>query len=271
MEEAVSGVHDELVMEFTNSGTPDLAAILKTLSSFNTPQTGQSQTPNTSLPPNDSRHDNHSRILASNQPTRNPGHRAPQELAAASSRQASGFGPQSKSSVDPYTITTWPAAIKCVMKTVAQNETVQYRIRRLIATQHEHEKNWWQGRQRLLAKQKARVGNQKKLDEVLRAVGGKVTNQPHEAAPQEDELEIKHYDDKVYKASTEMSKALDSELKALGIPFFAIKQDLIRPSPSDGSSKPEDVNSSTDNCITPEEATVLRQRMLELLQDLCKE
>lgn len=72
-----------------------------------------------------------------------------------------------KGSASPSVITAWPTALKYVMKTVAQNETLQYRIRRLIASQHEHEKTWWQGRQRLLAKQKARAGNQKKLDEVL--------------------------------------------------------------------------------------------------------
>ncbi|KAK2873340.1 hypothetical protein FQN49_002436 [Arthroderma sp. PD_2] len=256
-------------MEFPNNGTPDLAAILKTLSSFNTPQPCQSQTP-----ANDSNPDNTNRTpatITSNQSASGTDRRAPQDLSA-SSRQVPEFGSQGKSSVDPSIITTWPTAIKCVMKTVAQNEGVQYRIRRLIATQHEHEKSWWQARQRLIAKQKARAGNQKKLDEVLRAVGGKVANQPHEAVPQEDELEIKQYDEKVYKASAEMTRALDSELKALGIPFFAIKQELIRsPSSDDSSSKQASINNGTDNCITQEEVALLRLRMLELLQDLCKE
>ncbi|EFE40717.1 conserved hypothetical protein [Trichophyton verrucosum HKI 0517] len=148
------------------------------------------------------------------------------------------------------------------MKTVAQNETVQFRIRRLIASQHEHEKTWWQGRQRLLAKQKARAGNQKKLDEVL---------YEFQQAPEEDELEIKRYDDKVYKASVEMSKALHSELKAMGIPFFAIKEELIQPAPLGPSSKPENTGNSTERCITAEEAKALQLRMLDLLQDLCKE
>ncbi|EZF32295.1 hypothetical protein TMEN_2561 [Trichophyton mentagrophytes] len=248
-------------MEIPDNGTPDLATVLKTLSSFSTPQPGQPQAASNSQP-TDHPH------LQSAHRTHIPTHTS---LTSSSSRQETGPGPLNKSSASPSVITAWPTALKYVMKTVAQNETVQYRIRRLIASQHEHEKTWWQGRQRLLAKQKARAGNQKKLDEVLRAVGGKVTDKPHESAPEEDELEIKRYDDKVYKASVEMSKALHLELKAMGIPFFAIKEELIRPAPPDSSSKPENTDNSTERCITAEEAKALQLRMLDLLQDLCKE
>ncbi|KAM5439243.1 hypothetical protein MferCBS31731_004664 [Microsporum ferrugineum] len=248
-------------MESQSNGTPDLAAVLKTLSSFNTPQPGQPQTNSTSQLASDRRLDNTNRTHTPFQAN----------SVLLLNGQESRSGPQGKGSVDPSTITTWPAAIKYVMKTVAQNETVQYRIRRLIASQHEHERSWWQGRQTLLAKQKARAGNQRKLDEVLRAVGGKVTEQPHEAKPAEDELEIKRYDEKVYKASVEMSKALHSELKALGVPFFATKQELIQPVSSDDNSKLAEVNGSTETCITEEETRQLRLRMLELLQDLCKD
>lgn len=68
-----------------------------------------------------------------------------------------------------------------------------------------------------------------------------------------------------------MSKALHLELKAMGIPFFAIKEELIRPAPPDSSSKPENTDNSTERCITAEEAKALQLRMLDLLQDLCKE
>ncbi|EGD84380.1 hypothetical protein H112_08085 [Trichophyton rubrum D6] len=248
-------------MDIPDNGTPDLATVLKTLSSFSTPQPGQPQTAS-NLQPRDHPH------IQSAHRIHTPTHTS---LISSSSRQETGSVPSNKSSASPSVITAWPTALKYVMKTVAQNETVQYRIRRLIASQHEHEKTWWQGRQRLLAKQKARAGNQKKLDEVLRAVGGKVTDKPHESAPEEHELEIKRYDDKVYKASVEMSKALHLELKAMGIPFFAIKEELIRPASPDSGSKPENIDNSTERCITAEEAKALQLRMLDLLQDLCKE
>ena len=70
---------------------------------------------------------------------------------------------------DPSTITAWPDALKCVMKTVAQNEALQSKIRRLVRTQHDHERQWWDGRKALLAKQEARAEKKRKLDEVLYA------------------------------------------------------------------------------------------------------
>ncbi|OJJ36828.1 hypothetical protein ASPWEDRAFT_38477 [Aspergillus wentii DTO 134E9] len=69
--------------------------------------------------------------------------------------------------IDPSTITAWPAALRYVMRTVSQSEEIQRRIRRLIQSQHDHEKQWWQGREALLKKQSARVEKKKELDEVL--------------------------------------------------------------------------------------------------------
>jgi hypothetical protein len=68
---------------------------------------------------------------------------------------------------DPSTITTWSAALKHVMRAVSQNEALQARLRRLIRSQHEHERQWWKGREALIAKQKARVEKKRQLDEVL--------------------------------------------------------------------------------------------------------
>lgn len=68
---------------------------------------------------------------------------------------------------DPSTITTWPAALKHVMRAVSQNEALQARIRRLIRSQHEHERQWWKGREALIAKQRARGEKKRQLDEVL--------------------------------------------------------------------------------------------------------
>lgn len=69
--------------------------------------------------------------------------------------------------VDISSITTWPAALRHVMRTVAQNETTQQRIRFLIQRQHDHEKQWWRGRVALVEKQRARADKKKELDQVL--------------------------------------------------------------------------------------------------------
>lgn len=68
---------------------------------------------------------------------------------------------------DPSTIITWPSALRHVMRTVAQNEALQRRIRRLMQSQHDHEKQWWQGREALCRKQMARGEKKRELDEVL--------------------------------------------------------------------------------------------------------
>lgn len=68
---------------------------------------------------------------------------------------------------DTSTITTWPTALRYVMRTVAQNEEIQRRLRWLIQRQHDHEKQWWQGREALLKKQSARTEKKKELDAVL--------------------------------------------------------------------------------------------------------
>lgn len=71
------------------------------------------------------------------------------------------------SGVDPSTITTWPAALRYVMRTVGQDEETQLRIRGLIRSQHNHERQWWKGREALLERQQARGDKKKELDAVL--------------------------------------------------------------------------------------------------------
>lgn len=73
----------------------------------------------------------------------------------------------SSPAIDPATITTWPAALRCVMRTVTQNEETQLRIRGLIRSQHHHERQWWSGREALLKKQAARGQKKMELDAVL--------------------------------------------------------------------------------------------------------
>lgn len=68
---------------------------------------------------------------------------------------------------DTSSITTWPAALQHVMRAMSQNEDLQRRIRRLIQRQHDHERQWWQGREALCAKQRARGEKKKELDAVL--------------------------------------------------------------------------------------------------------
>lgn len=71
------------------------------------------------------------------------------------------------STTDSTTITDWPTALRHVMKTVARSEVVMARVKKMINVQHEHERQWWDGREALLRKQEGRVEGRKKLNDVL--------------------------------------------------------------------------------------------------------
>lgn len=73
---------------------------------------------------------------------------------------------------DPATITTWPAALRYVMRTVGQDEETQLRIRGLIRSQHSHERQWWNGREALVQRHQARGDKKKELDAVLYVSSG---------------------------------------------------------------------------------------------------
>lgn len=94
---------------------------------------------------------------------------------------------------------------------------------------------------------------------------------------EEDRAELTNYDAKVYKASRQMSDAMIAELKALRIPFFTIKKGLVL------DSDPSNMGRTTTTTptvkqqqqqqqqLSREELSALQLRMLELLQDLCRE
>lgn len=93
---------------------------------------------------------------------------------------------------------------------------------------------------------------------------------------EEDQAELYRYDTKVYRASVQMAAALDSELRSLRIPFFVIKSHLVseqrsllaetKPKSKDGTDQEK-----KSGPISREELIALQRRMLDLLQDLCKE
>ncbi|OJD15119.1 hypothetical protein AJ78_04604 [Emergomyces pasteurianus Ep9510] len=231
----------------SKSAVPDLASVLKTLSAYAPVALDQSTAPLN--PSADS-----SNYGSQNKATPIPRHATPEQKIT-----------QVANLPDPSTITAWPAALRYVMKTVAQNEATQSKIRKLIRTQHDHEKQWWEGRQALLSKQAGREEKKKQLDEVLRSVGGMVANDSDGPSPEDDKIELDTYDKKVYKALTTMSKALDAELRGLGIPFFTIQHKLV-----DSSFEPAS-DSPSSELLKPDDLTALQLRMLQLLEDLCKD
>ncbi|KAH8432590.1 uncharacterized protein LDX57_010221 [Aspergillus melleus] len=147
----------------------DLTSVLRTLSALSTP----------ALPPQDPPHPIHPDHDAYEPTDALPPAPVPAPTPSESSTKRSGPDPTSQPSRpratgnpaatlgDTSSITTWPAALRHVMRAVSQSEDLLQRIRWLIQRQHDHEKQWWQGREALLKKQRARVDKKKELDDVL--------------------------------------------------------------------------------------------------------
>ncbi|KAI9744098.1 MAG: hypothetical protein M1818_002250 [Claussenomyces sp. TS43310] len=169
--------------------------------------------------------------------------------------------------VDPTAIIDWSAGLRCVMKTIAVHENVVGDIRRMIKMQHQHEEQWWNGRQALIVKQEARVDGQRKLDEVLRAVGGATFPSNTLTGPEAAAEELKTFDMKVYKAQLQMVKEMSLKLKSLGVPFFGTRVDLVR---AKGKDEPRgyDGTGEVKKKVDEEHLVELQRRMLTILEEL---
>ncbi|KAH9212632.1 hypothetical protein DL95DRAFT_447543 [Leptodontidium sp. 2 PMI_412] len=180
--------------------------------------------------------------------------------------------PPPKNVVDPASIIEWSAGLRCVMKTVARHENVLNDIRKMMKVQREHEEQWWNGREILIEKQKARKEGQKKLDDVLKAVGGAVTPGFTSNHADDHAKELETFDMKVYKAQLQMVKEMTAKLRSLGVPFFGIRSDLVRPigkeaNASSGTADPKDEKGTIDGV----ELVRLQRKMLAILEDLCSD
>lgn len=162
---------------------------------------------------------------------------------------------------DASTITTWPAALRHVSKYLTANENAATRVKRLIAQQHRHEREWWTGREAIITRQANREGNRAKAASLLRAIGGKVNEVEVDRDPQMDVKELEAYDKKVYTEQVKMAADIDRQLRALGVPFFAIKHDLVIL--EQGEARPDEKTR-----LDKGELRELQRKMLQTLEDL---
>lgn len=162
---------------------------------------------------------------------------------------------------DPSSITTWPAALKHVTKHLAPNEAFQARIRSLIASQHKHEQSWSEGRQALTSMQSSRSTTSVQVSALLRSMGGAAVETKADAKLNEQELE--NYDEKIYASLVAMAGDFDRQLRGLGVPFYAIKHDLVI------SEEGREKGGQPAGRIDKGELRELQKRMLGLLEDLC--
>ncbi|MCJ1398918.1 hypothetical protein MMC11_002119 [Xylographa trunciseda] len=174
--------------------------------------------------------------------------------------------------VDPRSITTYPAALRHITKIVARNEATMSRLRKLIASQHQHERQWWDGREALVKQQSEREEGRKKVEDVLRSMGGKVSSQISGPTPAEDAAELTRYDKKVYRACVDMVNATKAELQSMGIPSFGIRHEwVLRDDETDAEIQDEVHGNDGRRKLRAEEVLALQKKILALLEDLCEE
>ena len=166
--------------------------------------------------------------------------------------------------VDPSKITEWRPAIKYVAESVYPNESLRLKIKQLIRSQHDHERRWWAERQALISKQGKRVERMSEADALLKAMGGVSATSTSYVGPEADETELKVLDKKIYASLKKLAGDIDRSLKSIGIPFYAVKHDLVIL--EEGTKKTE-----AEGRLHKAELRELQKRMLEHLEDLIQE
>ncbi|KIX02354.1 uncharacterized protein Z518_08295 [Rhinocladiella mackenziei CBS 650.93] len=162
---------------------------------------------------------------------------------------------------DASTITTWPAALRHVTRYLVTNEQVATRIKHLISEQQKHERQWWAGREAIVERQRGRSGTSQQVSALLKSLGGKdVPVVPSD--PNQIRAELDAYDKKVHAGLIAMAADFDRQLRAMGVPFYAIKHDLVVL--EEGPEKPD----APQGRIDKGELRELQKRMLQTLEDL---
>ena len=88
-------------------------------------------------------------------------------------------------------------------------------------------------------------------------------------SPEEVKEELKTFDKKVHKASQNMAKAINVELKALSVPFFDVRPDLVLTS-SEALSESDREALSSSLKIEEKQLLELQRRILQYLEDMYK-
>ena len=152
--------------------TPDLASVLRTLAAYSAPPPqAASQFPNTLPDVTPSAVDELEEGEYEPEdpfPPQDPIQTVPlKPLEPPARTPEPKKAPLSTPRIDPTTITTWPAALRYVSKLITRDEAIGARIRKLINVQHQHERQWWEGRNALIKMQNVREEGRRKVDEIL--------------------------------------------------------------------------------------------------------
>lgn len=137
---------------------------------------------------------------------------------------------------DASNITDWPTAIAHVMAHLLPDPTFASKIRRLITSQHAHERDWHEKRAAIEARHAGRSTSSAQLSSIFASLG--VPQRPGTTATpgtssaegerlQSERDELAAYDAKVYKQLLALAGDFDRQLRGLGVPFYAIRHELV--------------------------------------------
>ena len=136
-------------------------------------------------------------------------------------------------------------------------------IKQLINGQHALERKWWMEREALISKFRGRAEKEKLVTDMLQRMGGiaAATKPPNSG---EEEAELRRCDLKIHKAMTKYATDIDRELRSMGVPFYAIKHELVILEEQEGRR-------GRVGEIDRDELRTLQKRILRLLEELFKE
>ncbi|KAF7911631.1 hypothetical protein BELL_0511g00020 [Botrytis elliptica] len=264
----------------SNNTTPDLASVMEILANLAKAKNQQQAQPSTQIASAQTPDiTSHGQAIQQQQQQQQPQPQWSQSAAPSIPHRESGQlqaqvqSINNSKAVDPATIIDWSAGLRCVMRTMNKHDYVLQEIRKMIKVQHEHEEQWWKSREALIERQAARKEGQKKLEEVLKAVGGATSSGASNTSPEELARELETFDMKVYKAQTQMVREMNGKLRSLGIPFFGTKGELVRiPGKNDATNRTGSTSMEGEKGMIDEDELVeLQKKMLNILEDMCND
>lgn len=179
-------------------------------------------------------------------------------------------GKPTAAEIDPANIVDWSTGLRHVTRLAARNEQLGRSMQKIIKVHHENVRQWEASYEALLQTQTSRKGEQSKLDDVLRLVGGIVSNDSPLA---DNEAEVKRFNLKVHRAMTAMTKDMTQQLIAMGVPFFNTNPVKVRPATfrksEDDGTQSSKIHSK--DAITQPHLEELQRKMLQHLSDMYEE
>ena len=117
----------------------------------------------------------------------------------------------------------------------------------------------------MVAKYRSRAEKERQAVEMLRSMGSLTATKASTTVNSEEEAaEMKKCDQKVHSAMMKMAAGIDRDLRAMGVPFYAIKHDLVIL----GEGKDDKPGSGR---LDKGELRELQKKILQLLEELFKD